>query len=418
MATHHGYPHRQRGRRKPSENIRILMLEADEAAARLINTGLRKSGPPCSVTHAKTKEDYLKQLQVHAPHAPSLILAAYSVPGFSGFEALELAKQNCPETPFIFTSASMVEGIAIEARTAGAEDYVLKTNLVRMVTTIQRAFLQSQARGRVNRQIKDYKEKLRTLGADFHALRTKHAKSHGSEQSDKAHTLERFIEFPPQYKQAGVAILSQFSDILAREYPQEQIAVSILQSGSLVTLKIIRTDGKIEEIQKRLDEYGMAVTGRMPLEEFSRDKELIRELKTRLEVMALELRLRQEFFLEGRQNQENRILSLEDQLSRLQAILAAGLAQTSALPELFKTLAAKNIVSDDVIADLTTITRLAESEHTQENEKDLRDALEHMRENKPSLYKRVVAQMESIPATVLGNLATTWVQALIGSLPK
>src|SRR5262249_18064385 len=50
--------------------------------------------------------------------------------------------------------------------------------------------------------------------------------------------IERAIEFPPEYKQAGIGILSYFSEVLAKKYPNEDIRVSILQAGNKVTLRI------------------------------------------------------------------------------------------------------------------------------------------------------------------------------------
>ena len=68
-----------------------------------------------------------------------LILADYSIPGFDGMTALTLARQHCPDVPFLFVSATIGEELAIDAMHQGATDYVLKQRLGRLVPSVQRA---------------------------------------------------------------------------------------------------------------------------------------------------------------------------------------------------------------------------------------------------------------------------------------
>jgi signal transduction histidine kinase/ActR/RegA family two-component response regulator len=68
-----------------------------------------------------------------------LILADYSIPGFDGMTALNLARQHCPDVPFLFVSATIGEELAIDAMHQGATDYVLKQRLGRLVPSVQRA---------------------------------------------------------------------------------------------------------------------------------------------------------------------------------------------------------------------------------------------------------------------------------------
>jgi DNA-binding NtrC family response regulator len=68
-----------------------------------------------------------------------LILADYSLPGFDGVAALELARKLAPEIPFIFVSGTLGEELAIDTMHRGATDYVLKQRLGRLVPSIQRA---------------------------------------------------------------------------------------------------------------------------------------------------------------------------------------------------------------------------------------------------------------------------------------
>jgi diguanylate cyclase (GGDEF)-like protein/PAS domain S-box-containing protein len=78
--------------------------------------------------------------------APDVILCDFSLPRFSGAEALAIAKEKAPETPFIFVSGTIGEERAIEAIRLGATDYILKDNLRRLVPAVNRALQETRAR--------------------------------------------------------------------------------------------------------------------------------------------------------------------------------------------------------------------------------------------------------------------------------
>ena len=81
------------------------------------------------------------------PAGFDLILADYSIPGFDGMTALTLARQDCPDVPFLFVSATIGEELAIDAMHLGATDYVLKQRLGRLVPSVQRALREAAERG-------------------------------------------------------------------------------------------------------------------------------------------------------------------------------------------------------------------------------------------------------------------------------
>src|SRR5688572_11696673 len=70
---------------------------------------------------------------------PDLILSDFTLPGFDGLSALEIAREITPDIPFIFLSGTIGEERAIDALQRGAYDYVLKTNLARLVPSVRRA---------------------------------------------------------------------------------------------------------------------------------------------------------------------------------------------------------------------------------------------------------------------------------------
>jgi PAS domain S-box-containing protein len=70
---------------------------------------------------------------------PDAILADWTLLTFSGRGALDIARQLCPEVPFIFVSGTASDSLAIEAMRHGAIDYLQKDQLERLGATLQRA---------------------------------------------------------------------------------------------------------------------------------------------------------------------------------------------------------------------------------------------------------------------------------------
>jgi len=116
--------------------LRLLHLEDDPVDAELIATTLMESNIPCQAQLVDTRQAFVAALK---EGRMDLILADYSIPGFDGMTALTLARQHCPDVPFLFVSATIGEELAIDAMHQGATDYVLKQRLGRLVPSVQRA---------------------------------------------------------------------------------------------------------------------------------------------------------------------------------------------------------------------------------------------------------------------------------------
>ena len=153
------------------DDIRILMLEDDAADAELTKFVLRKGGLKFSMDRVDNKGEYIQHLQ---ENPPSIILSDYSLPGFDGHAALEIAQDRCPETPFIFVTGTMGEEVAIETLKSGATDYVLKTRLSRLLPAVNRALREAEERAkhrRAEEQLRESHERLRALSVYLQTVR-------------------------------------------------------------------------------------------------------------------------------------------------------------------------------------------------------------------------------------------------------
>src|SRR5690349_6760531 len=115
--------------------LKVIMVEDVPTDAELSLRELTKAGMQCNVLRVDTAPAFLKGLE---EFHPDIILSDYAMPEFDGLSALKLAHEQSPATPFIFVSGTIGEEVAIESLKRGAADYVLKHNLARLSTAVQR----------------------------------------------------------------------------------------------------------------------------------------------------------------------------------------------------------------------------------------------------------------------------------------
>src|SRR5438552_9638762 len=147
------------------------MLEDDNADAELTRFTLRKGGVHFSMARVETEEEFVNELE---HHRPTLILSDYSLPGFDGHAALAIAREKCPETPFIFVTGTMGEEVAIETLKSGATDYVLKTRLSRLIPAVNRALREAGERAKhrqAEEALRESHERLRALSVYLQSVR-------------------------------------------------------------------------------------------------------------------------------------------------------------------------------------------------------------------------------------------------------
>ena len=116
--------------------IKILLVEDVELDAELTEHELNRANIDFIFKSVEEESDFRRELQVFQP---DLILADHSLPHFDGVSALKITKELSPDTPFIFVSGKIGEDFAVEMLKEGATDYVLKSNLPKLIHAVQRA---------------------------------------------------------------------------------------------------------------------------------------------------------------------------------------------------------------------------------------------------------------------------------------
>src|SRR5690606_37309996 len=103
--------------------MKILHLEDNPQDVELTREIFSEEWPGCSISAVCSRGDFLREL---ASGKHDVILSDFQMAGFNGMEALQLAREKQPATPFIFLSGTIGEDRAVEALRNGASDYVIK----------------------------------------------------------------------------------------------------------------------------------------------------------------------------------------------------------------------------------------------------------------------------------------------------
>ncbi|HLP00460.1 MAG TPA: response regulator [Opitutaceae bacterium] len=118
-----------------SKSLHVIVVEDSENDALLLQHELRRGGYTVVAQRVETADELTALL---AEGGWELVLSDFSLPHFSGEEALKIVRAHGRDIPFIYVSGVMGEENAVAAMKAGAQDYVMKGKLARLVPAIER----------------------------------------------------------------------------------------------------------------------------------------------------------------------------------------------------------------------------------------------------------------------------------------
>ena len=123
--------------------LQLLLVEDNQDDAALLERHLRRNGFSPRVTRVETAAEMVASI---AAGPPDLVIADYNLPNFSGPAALSITRQSGYDLPFIMMSGAISEETAVESMRAGAQDYVTKQNLARLIPVVERELREASAR--------------------------------------------------------------------------------------------------------------------------------------------------------------------------------------------------------------------------------------------------------------------------------
>lgn len=140
--------------------LKILVLEDVQDDVGLIERELRKGGLSFETNRVDSKQEFIQALR---KYDADVILSDHSLPQFNSFEALQLCRRSGITIPFILVTGSVSEEFAVTCLKQGADDYVLKSNLIRLPSAITNSLKQKQLeneRKTSNKAIREQNEEL------------------------------------------------------------------------------------------------------------------------------------------------------------------------------------------------------------------------------------------------------------------
>jgi signal transduction histidine kinase len=112
----------------------VLLVEDTDEDAALVERALAREGLTVALRRVETREAFVEALGAGV----DVVVSDFSLPTFSATEALQLVQARGLEVPFILVSGTVGESVAVEMMRAGAHDYLLKGDLLRLGPVIQR----------------------------------------------------------------------------------------------------------------------------------------------------------------------------------------------------------------------------------------------------------------------------------------
>jgi diguanylate cyclase (GGDEF)-like protein len=232
------------------KELRILLVEDVETDAELEVRELKRAGLRLAHQRVETEGAFREAIEAFKPH---LIISDFSMPQFDGMWALSLARELAPDVPFIFVSGTIGEEYAIRALKNGATDYVLKSNLVRLPASVERALQENAeraARRRAELELEETRSRLDAIVSSLNDVVWSYSLSDG-----------RLLYISPavkkMYRQPASAFYSKPTAWLDFIHPEDRARVAEEWRAAVAmrhfdsTYRIVLSDEEVLWIQSR-----------------------------------------------------------------------------------------------------------------------------------------------------------------------
>lgn len=132
-----------RSGRATGPRLRLLLIDDAEDEADRVAHALTQASYDVVWERVDTPEALLAALE---GQRRDLVIADYTMRHFSGTAALTLVRDRDPDLPFIVVSGIVGEDAAVTSMKAGADHYLMKDHLTRLVPAVERALREAAVR--------------------------------------------------------------------------------------------------------------------------------------------------------------------------------------------------------------------------------------------------------------------------------
>ena len=120
------------------KQLRILLLEDDPADAELVTESLAQSGMAVVTERVDSREAFIQAVR---DFAPDIVLSDHALAQFDARAALEVLQTMRPAAALIVVAGALDSQSTAAVVRAGAEDFILKSNLSRLAPAIESALM-------------------------------------------------------------------------------------------------------------------------------------------------------------------------------------------------------------------------------------------------------------------------------------
>lgn len=146
-----------------ANSIKALFVDDSQDDVLLLARMLTKGGCDLSWERVETQAE-MRAALLSADW--NIVICDFKMPDFDGLAAIALLKELSPSTPIILVSGTIGEETAVECMKAGACDYLMKNNLIRLVPAVERELREAQIRKErtiMERELRESERQYRQL---------------------------------------------------------------------------------------------------------------------------------------------------------------------------------------------------------------------------------------------------------------
>ncbi len=123
--------------------LHVLIAEDSEDDALLLERELRRGGYDPETRRVETAEGLASALM---DTAWDIVVTDHNMPQFDSNEVIRIVRDSGLDIPIIVVSGSIGEDVAVETMKAGASDYIMKNNMMRLIPAIDRELREAERR--------------------------------------------------------------------------------------------------------------------------------------------------------------------------------------------------------------------------------------------------------------------------------
>ncbi|MBN2789866.1 MAG: PAS domain S-box protein [Candidatus Delongbacteria bacterium] len=230
------------------EKLKILILEDNDSDLDLVLYELKKLKAEKDFIICKNKEEFIKALN---EHDPDIILSDFNLPDIDGEEALFMLRDKDRNIPFILVSSMIGEEKAVELMRNGANDFIMKDKLKKLVPTIERELKSYES---IKRSEIEHNEVIQSqirisIQKDFYESILENI-TNGVWVTDKydkiKYTNEEMTRIAgvPKNKIVGNSVIDGFEEKTISEFKNRYLKVKNTLFPSEYEVQVVTPDGK------------------------------------------------------------------------------------------------------------------------------------------------------------------------------